>query len=85
METVVRLHGVVEGVLERLLKEGYYKTRTEAIRAGILELGREYAMIGGREARLVSKRIREMDAEVKAGRKRLVSFDNVAKRAGVKT
>lgn len=84
METVVRLEGVVEKVLERLITEGYYKTKAEAIRAGILELGREYALIGGREAHLVSKRIEEMEEEVKAGRKKLVPIAEVAKKAGVK-
>ncbi|MEM3556173.1 MAG: hypothetical protein QXF56_05625 [Candidatus Micrarchaeia archaeon] len=84
METVVRLEGAVEKVLERLVKEGYYKTKAEAIRAGILELGREYALIGGREASLVSRRIAEMDAEVKAGRKKLIPISEVAKKAGVK-
>ena len=84
METCVRLEGAVEAVLKRLIKEGYYKTKTEAIRAGILELGREYALIGGGEARLVSRRIEEMKSEVRAGRKKLVSIEDAAKKAGVK-
>lgn len=84
METVVRLEGAVENVLERLIEEGYYKTKAEAIRAGILELGREYAIIGGREAHLVSRKIEEMEEDVKAGRKKLISIGEVAKKAGVK-
>jgi len=84
VETVVRLEGAVENVLERLIEEGYYKTKAEAIRAGILELGREYAIIGGREAHLVSRKIEEMEEDVKAGRKKLISIGEVAKKAGVK-
>lgn len=84
METVVRIEGAVENVLERLIEEGYYKTKAEAIRAGILELGREYALIGGREASLVSRKIDEMEEEVKSGRKKLIPLNEVARKAGVK-
>jgi len=44
-EVLLRLHGVTEKILELLIRKGYYKTRSEAIRAGILELGKEYAII----------------------------------------
>lgn len=84
METVVRLEGMVEKVLERLIGEGYYKTKSEAIRAGILELGREYALIGGREAELVSRKIDYMEAEVRSGKKKMIGIAEVAKKAGVK-
>jgi len=84
VETVVRIEGAVENVLERLIEEGYYKTKAEAIRAGILELGREYSLIGGREAGLVSRKIDEMEEEVRSGRKRLIPLNGVAKKAGVK-
>lgn len=46
-EVLLRLNGVVERILEMLVKKGYYKTKSEAIRAGILELGKEYALITG--------------------------------------
>ena len=84
METVVRLEGAVEQILKKLVRAGYYKTKAEAIRAGILELGREYSLVGRGQAALVAKRIEEMKAEVKAGRKRLISIDEVAKKEGVK-
>lgn len=83
VETLVRLDGAVERVLVALVHEGYYKTKTEAIRAGILELGREYSLIGS-ETQLLAKRIQLMDAEVKAGKKKLYSLEEVAKEAGVK-
>ncbi|MFH0818150.1 MAG: hypothetical protein V1909_05985 [Candidatus Micrarchaeota archaeon] len=83
METVVRIEGAVELVLERLLNEGYYKTKAEAIRAGILELGREYSLVGDEEAYLVSKKIRQMRAQVKSGKKKMYSIEEIAKEAGV--
>ena len=45
-DILVRLEGVPEEVLETLIKRGYYKTKSEAVRAGILELGKEFAVIG---------------------------------------
>ncbi len=42
MDTVVRLDGAVEQALENLLEAGYFKTRAEAIRAGILSVAKEY-------------------------------------------
>lgn len=42
---LIRLKGVPEDVLIALIKKGYYKTKSEAIRAGLLELGRQYDLI----------------------------------------
>lgn len=72
---VVRLDGMVEKVLETLVREGYYKTKTEAVRAGILELGKEYALVG--------RRIEKMEAEIRSGKRRTFSIEQVAKEAGV--
>ncbi len=85
METLVRLDGIVEQVLERLVKDGYYKTKAEAIRAGLLELGREYSLIGGRsEHQLVSERIAEMKSELKSGKKKLVPIEDAAAKSGIR-
>ena len=46
METLlVRFSGAVEKVLDKLIKEGYFATKSEAVRAGLLELGKEYLSI----------------------------------------
>lgn len=82
VEVVVRLDGVVARVLDEMVSQGYYKTKTEAIRAGILEMGREYALIGNREAGLVQKKITAMNSELQSGKKKLVPFNAVAKKAG---
>ena len=43
METLlVRLRGAPEKVLDQLINEGYFTTKSEVVRAGILELGKEY-------------------------------------------
>ena len=45
METVAKFSGISEYVLEKLVDMGYFQTRTEALRAGILELGKEYKLL----------------------------------------
>lgn len=41
----MRFGGAVEQVLDRLVKDGYFATKSEAVRAGVLELGKEYLSI----------------------------------------
>ncbi len=48
METLlIRFSGAVEKTLDTLVKEGYFATKSEAVRMGILELGKEYLSITG--------------------------------------
>jgi Arc/MetJ-type ribon-helix-helix transcriptional regulator len=45
-DVYIRLSGAPEKILEKLIKEGYFKTKAEAMRAGIIQLGKEYSIIG---------------------------------------
>ncbi|MEW6328747.1 MAG: hypothetical protein AB1468_01385 [Candidatus Micrarchaeota archaeon] len=69
METIVRLDGIVEDVLNELVQTGYFKTKTEALRAGILELGKEYHIID--DLREDLKRAEEIDQGIKSGKIKL--------------
>lgn len=79
METLlVRFSGAIEETLDKLVKEGYFVTKSEAVRAGILQLGKEYLTINkAREHRIelekafskrkynpeeVAKKIRDLEA-----------------------
>ncbi|MDE1850786.1 MAG: hypothetical protein KGH54_03270 [Candidatus Micrarchaeota archaeon] len=84
METLVRLEGAVAVILEELVKRGFYKTKSDAIRAGILELGKEYIPKSELERKLVAAKIRQIEKEIKSGKRRLVPLSEVAKKAGVK-
>ncbi len=42
----VRVRGATAKMLEELVEKGYYSTKAEALRAGILHLAEEYGMIG---------------------------------------
>ena len=57
---LIRLKGVPEDVLIALIKKGYYKTKSEAIRAGLLELGRQYDLIAIQKPELKPKVKTEM-------------------------
>ena len=77
METVVRLEGIQEQILEKLVGDGYYKTKSEAIRAGLLGLGKEYKVIQKIEDELALKKMLEMEKS-----KKKYSLKEVAKKYG---
>lgn len=84
METVVRLEGAVEGIVKYLLSQGYYKTKAEVIRAGILELGREHNLVGFSSDQLAARKMARIDAEIDSGQRNITPLREVMKRYGVK-
>ncbi|GEM_PF-1251888 len=44
-QTLVRLEKAQETVIANLRQNGYFKTKSEAIRAGIMEIGRHYNIV----------------------------------------
>lgn len=80
METVVRMDGAVALVLEKLVEKGYYRTKSEAIRAGILELGREYGLAQDPrelEAELVIRKMEKIDREIDEGKRKTYPLEAV--------
>jgi len=45
MQILINLEGVPEDVLKILVAKGYFKTKTEALRAGVLELGKKFNLL----------------------------------------
>ncbi len=45
-DVCLTITGELEYILKNLIEKGFFKTENEAIRAGVLELGKEYALIG---------------------------------------
>jgi Arc/MetJ-type ribon-helix-helix transcriptional regulator len=45
LSITVRVRGATAKILEELVEKGYYSTKAEALRAGILHLAEEYGMI----------------------------------------
>ena len=44
-EVLVRFKGMPEDVLKKLVKQGIFSTKSEAVRAGIMGLGKEYRIV----------------------------------------
>ncbi|MDE1856203.1 MAG: hypothetical protein KGH49_03145 [Candidatus Micrarchaeota archaeon] len=83
MDILVRLDGAVAAILNTLVKRGVFKTKSEAIRAGILELGKEYIPTE-MEAKLVAAKIKRIEAQIKKGKVKLVPLEKMAKDVGIK-
>ena len=82
-DILVRLDGAVEKTLMRLVEAGFFKTKADAIRAGILELGKEYHAVKSREElmdELAVVKIQRMEEEVKSGKKKLLSLAEIKKK-----
>ena len=82
MEAVVRFEGAVAMVLEKLVEMGYYKTKSEAIRAGVLELGKEYDILKSPrelEAEMVIRKVEQIDREIDEGKRKVYTLDEVLK------
>jgi len=83
MKTLVRLERMQEKIIEKLLEQGYYKTKSEAIRAGILELGKEHSTIKQIENELVIKKMKKISKEIEEGKIKTYPLDVVLKKAGL--
>lgn len=73
---MVHLDGEVEKALLRLVEAGFFKTKAEAVRAGILELGKEYQVIKSREELLDELAVRKMERledEIKSGKRKVLT------------
>ncbi len=69
-KVLVKLKGVPASVLSKLIEKGYYSTKSEAIRAGVVRLGQEFGIVSPTEEawlRLQSE-IRRTGKKVPAGR-----------------
>jgi len=86
-ETLVRLEGAPELVLEKLTSLGFFKTKTEAIRAAILGLGKDYKMFNSvqeLEDELAARKMALVHGEIKSGKRRVYSEEEVKKKYGFK-
>lgn len=82
-ELLVRIDGAVEQTLKQLVEAGFFKTKTEAIRAGILELGKEYRMIKSKDElmdELAAAKMLAMSQELKSGKKKALTMADVRRK-----
>lgn len=48
MHTLLRFDGIIDSILQQAVRKGLAKTKTEALRLGVLELNNRYALIGNK-------------------------------------
>jgi len=65
MRTTLAIDGAPEAILEKAVKLGIARSKTEAIRLGIFALNKEYSLIKDIEMELVARKIMQEKAEMK--------------------
>jgi len=86
-ETLVRLGPAQELVVEKLTKNGLFKTKSEVIRSGILELGKEFNVFKNfqeLEDELAVRKMMQIDREIKQGKRKVWTEEQVKKKYGFK-
>lgn len=86
-DLLIRVQPAQELVLEKLTRTGIFKTKTEAIRAGIMCLGKEYKMFESAqqlEDELVVKKMLKIDKEIQTGKRKTYSEEDMKRKYGLK-
>ena len=74
MEFVVRLKGKQEHILKDFVEKGYYNTKSEVIRAGLLELAQKHNLEPSlEEVILVRKAIKNEFNKIKNNKEKTIS------------
>ena len=82
-DILIRLNGAVEQTLRRLVDAGFFRTKAEAVRAGILELGKEYSVVKSKDEildELAVVKMQKMDKEIMSGKKKALKLADVRKK-----
>lgn len=83
-EFIVRLKGKQDEIIDNLVSEGYFNTKSEVIRAGILELYNKYFdNVTKEEVELVNKGIKAEMKKLKESKVKLNSLDEIKKKYGI--
>jgi Arc/MetJ-type ribon-helix-helix transcriptional regulator len=85
--TLIDLQGPQELIIEKALELGLYKTKAEAIRGAINDLGREYKIFKdakGLEDELAVRKMQQIDNEIKQGKRKVFSEEEIKKKYGFK-
>ena len=85
--TLIDLQGPQELILEKTLELGLYKTKAEAVRCAINEMGREHKIFKDAqtlEDELVARKMLQEEREIKEGKRKILSEEEVKKKYGFK-
>ena len=79
----VEFKGYLEAVVDEAIRRGIVKTRTEALRAGLLELADKYGLGEADDEAEVLEEGRRLEEEISKGRMKTYSKKEFEKRAGL--
>jgi len=73
MRTTLEFEGVPEIILERAVKAGLARSKTDALRMGIFSLNKEYGLVKDIEEALAAKKLKKEEEEMNAHGKKYLS------------
>ncbi len=79
----VEFKGYLEEIVDEAIRRGIVKTRTEALRAGLLELADKYGLGEADDETEVLEEVRRLEEEMKKGRMKTYSKRQFEKKAGL--
>ncbi|MDD3084096.1 MAG: hypothetical protein PHP82_03675 [Candidatus ainarchaeum sp.] len=85
--TLVGLQDPQELILEKVVDLGIFKTKSEAIRSAINQLGREHKLFKDAQAledELVTRKMLQEEKEIKEGKRKILREEEVKKKYGFK-
>ena len=80
----VDFRGATANILEDEVKQGYAKTKTEALRLAVLTLNEHYGILQAQEEFEDAKEADRVESEIASGKQKWLSQKEFEKRAGVK-
>ena len=73
MRTTLAFEGATEVILEKAVKLGLARSKTDALRLGVLALNREYNLVKDLEEELVARKLESEEKEMKRKGERYLS------------
>lgn len=84
MRTTVEMKGVPDMILEKAVEVGLARSKTDALRLGVLALNKEYNLVKDLEIEMVGRKIRLQEEELKRKGKRNLTEAEVKLKYGFK-
>ncbi len=81
MKTTIEMTGFLERVLEKAVDAGIARSKTDALRIGVLELNHHYHLVpDASEAELVTAKMERLDRETQSGKRKMLTENDVFKK-----
>jgi Arc/MetJ-type ribon-helix-helix transcriptional regulator len=79
MHAIMKFEGVLDRILEQAVKKGLVKTKSEALRMGVIELNNHYRLIEEQEDKEDIEYVRKAKRQLASGKIKLLSEKELKK------